>query len=99
MVEAPNSSGVEKSSSLKNLKDGSRGDSPTGKPPSQLNKNPSQKASDMTPLNTKKGAGEESNSSVRRNQRSKRGSVAGESGDSPTKRKGGGGGNSLGEGR
>ena len=59
MVEAPSSSGVEKSSSLKNLKDGSRGDSPTGKPPSQLNKNPSQKAENMTPLNTKKAAGEE----------------------------------------
>lgn len=106
MVEAPKSSGPEKSASLKNLKDGSRGESPTGKPPSQLNKNPSQKAGDLSPLNTKGGEGSQGGSSgIRRNQRgtnSKRGSNAGES-DSPTKRmKSKGGGNDpggLGEGR
>ena len=102
MVEQPKSSaGVEKSSSLKNLKkESSRGESPTGKPPSQLNKNPSQKAGDLSPLNTKQGEGSQG-SSIRRNQRnSKRGSNAGES-DSPTKRMNSNskGANALGDGR
>jgi len=102
MAEPPKSSaGVEKSASLKNLDKNSRSGSPSGKPPSQLNKNPSQKAGEMSPLNVKgSGTGENSQgSSIRRN-RSKRGSAAGESVDSPTKRKlGAGGGGSLGEGR
>jgi len=67
MVEAANkTTQPEKSASLKNLKDGNRGESPQGKPPSQLNKNPSQKAGDLSPLNTKGGEGSQG-SSIRRN--------------------------------
>ena len=52
----------------------------------------------MSPLNTKGGGDGSQGSSIRRNNRSKRGSNAGESTESPNKRKTGGG-MSLGEGR
>ena len=100
-----NATGVEKSSSLANLKDKGRDGSPSGKPPSNtLNKNPSQKAGDLSPLTTRKE--DSKGSSVqRKNTKSKRGSEA-ESG-SPTKRmnskagasSGAGAAGGLGEGR
>ena len=88
---------VEKSSSLKNLKDkdgaGLDATSPTGgKPPSQLNKNSSQRAENFSPMNSAENKdaareGRSNASSIKRQQRSKRGSDAGES-NSPSRRPG-----------
>lgn len=81
---------MDKSSSLKNLKEET---SPTGgKPPKKLNKNASQRAENFSPMNsaeqrdgTKDGRSNES--SIKRAQRSKRGSDAAES-NSPSRRPG-----------
>ena len=75
---------MDKSSSLKNLKEET---SPTGgKPPTKkLNKNASQRAENFSPMNSAeqrdgtKDGGRSNESSIKRAQRSKRGSDAGES--------------------
>lgn len=99
MAESKPPSGVEKSSSLKNLKQDSRGDSPSGKTPSALNRNPSQKAGDLSPLQAAQKEGSQGGSSIKRQaaQRSKRGSE--ESGSPSRRAKGGGVNEGLGAGR
>ena len=64
--KSPTPTGVEKSASLKNLAN-NRGESPTGKPPSSnLVRNPSQKAGEISPLARNKNGSMDGGSSIKR---------------------------------
>lgn len=87
MAEQRSGTGVEKSSSLANLNEknkGGDGDGVSGIASQQLNKNPSQKAGDMTPLQSQKEGSV--GSSIRRNKRKSARESEGDQSASPTKR-------------